>query len=71
MKYIVTILVVVGILVAIAVVGRKAPAGKDCCQVGNAKCASGVGVTKDYCEKELDGEFVEGSTCNTDTGQCE
>lgn len=48
--------------------------GKDvvkesCCEIERG-CASGPVVTAEYCE-ELNGEFFENMTCNTDDGSCE
>ncbi len=42
-----------------------------CCQAGRDVCASGQGVTQEYCEQELDGEFCGDKVCNTDSGKCE
>jgi len=50
-------------------IGPKVVIG--CCQVGATKCASGQGVTREYCVQELDGEFFSDKICNTDIGQCE
>jgi len=40
-----------------------------CCEAGNT-CASGVGVTKEFCENELDGTYSATGECN-DVGKCE
>ncbi len=59
----------------IALAGCKLDKVTGCCQaqrqVGADKCASGQGVTREYCEQELDGVFFENKECNTDTSQCE
>lgn len=42
-----------------------------CCQVEEARCASGPTVTEAYCLEELNGVWSAGTTCNLDTGACE
>ena len=44
-------------------------ASDGCCEAGRT-CASGVGVTKEYCENELDGNYSATGACN-DAGKCE
>ena len=41
-----------------------------CCQVGQG-CADGPNVTQEACYKVLNGEWVEGTICNIETGICE
>ena len=44
--------------------------GTVCCEVAGGSCASGQGVTTEYCEDELGGTVAAGD-CNVDTGICE
>ena len=69
MKKLLLALLVIAVIIGVRWVLLKPATG--CCQVGAGKCASGQGVTQEYCEQELDGIYCENKVCNTDTGQCE
>ena len=68
-KYVIIVLGVILAYTGLWFAGRKQVTG--CCQIGETRCASGQGVTRDYCEQKLDGQFCADKLCNTDTGQCE
>ena len=62
-----TVLLVVAIMMVVGCTGKN-PVGNGCCEGSGDSCASGVTVTKEFCDA-LPGEYFDDKACDRG-GKC-